>query len=199
MITDIHGNLPALERVLADAEDQGCVRIVCLGDMVDGGRHNDEVVRRLRDLDATVVLGNHDEVNDLVLAPDVQAYLDSLPREVVVGDVIYTHISPRDPPTKVLAPGDAWRVFNEVGYRLVFLGHSHVSYVYGERAPGYGEVTDHAFEFDVTCRLDPTDRYVISVGAVGYPRDGVPKIRYGIYDSAAETLEIRALEGPLLS
>ena len=33
--------------------------------MVDGGEHNDEVVR---------VIGNHDEFNDLALAPDVQAY-----------------------------------------------------------------------------------------------------------------------------
>ena len=36
------------------------------------------------------------------------------------------------------------------------------------------------------------------VGAVGYPRDGLRKIRYGIYDQRADTIEIRALDGPLL-
>jgi len=198
VLSDVHGNLPALERVLADAQGQGCDRVICLGDMVDGGEQNDEVVRALIAAEARVVLGNHDEFNELELAPDVQGFIGALPRRLVEGDVVYTHISPRDMPTKILSGADAWRVFREVSHRIVFVGHSHISFVFGERSLAYGQVTEHAFEFNTTCYLDPSDRYVISVGAVGYPRDGVRKIRYGIYDTAAESLEIRALDGPLL-
>ncbi len=60
--------------VLDDARKEGCEQILCLGDMVDGGEHNDEVVRALIAAKARVVIGNHDEFNDLALAPDVQAY-----------------------------------------------------------------------------------------------------------------------------
>lgn len=53
-------------------------------------------------------------------------------------------------------------------------------------------------EFNRLYALDPDDRYVIGMGAVGYPRDGLRKIRYGIYDQHVQTIEVRALDGPLL-
>ncbi|MBU3729327.1 MAG: metallophosphoesterase, partial [Phycisphaerales bacterium] len=37
LISDIHGNLPALEAVLADIGSRGCDRKVCLGDIVGYG------------------------------------------------------------------------------------------------------------------------------------------------------------------
>ncbi|MEZ6188335.1 MAG: hypothetical protein R3F62_25455 [Planctomycetota bacterium] len=98
----------------------------------------------------------------------------------------------------MLTGDDAWRIFREVTFRLTFVGHAHLSYVFGERSDRYGATTPHPFRFNQPFALDPSDRYVIGVGAVGYPRDGIQKIRYGIYDQAAETLEIRALDGPLL-
>ena len=36
VLTDIHGNLPALEAVIADAEAQGCTGFVNLGDSLSG-------------------------------------------------------------------------------------------------------------------------------------------------------------------
>lgn len=166
--------------------------------MVDGGEGNDEVVRALMAEGATTVLGNHDEFNDLSLAGDVQAYIDALPETVIEGNVVYTHVSPRERVTKIRSPYDAWSVFEEVRHRLTFVGHAHISYIYGERCERSVSATEHEFEFNVPFELDPTDRYVIGVGAVGYPRDGLRRIRYGIYDQRADTIEIRALEGPLL-
>ena len=49
IITDIHGNLPGLEAVWQDIDSCDCDRVIRLGDLVDGGDHNDEVVRFLRD------------------------------------------------------------------------------------------------------------------------------------------------------
>jgi predicted phosphodiesterase len=60
VIADLHGNLVALEAVLADLADAGADRVVCLGDAAAGGPHPHEVVARLRELGCPVVLGNTD-------------------------------------------------------------------------------------------------------------------------------------------
>ncbi|MBW4497939.1 MAG: metallophosphoesterase [Oscillatoria princeps RMCB-10] len=95
IISDIHGNWAGLQAVLADIEGCRCDRIVCLGDLVDGGNFNDEVVRFVRDNQIVCVRGNHDEFNDLDLAEDVRSFLMQLPESVAEDDAVYTHISPR--------------------------------------------------------------------------------------------------------
>jgi putative phosphoesterase len=59
LISDIHGNLFALEAVLAELEREELDRIVCLGDVVAGPRAN-EALARVRDLGCPVVMGNWD-------------------------------------------------------------------------------------------------------------------------------------------
>jgi hypothetical protein len=80
IISDIHGNLEGLRAVLADIARQACDRILCLGDLVDGGPANDEVVATLRDMGVRTVRGNHDEHNDVVLAEQTRAWLPPCPR-----------------------------------------------------------------------------------------------------------------------
>jgi len=60
LISDVHGNAVAFEAVLADLERDPVDRIVCLGDMIQGGSQPAQVVRRLRELACPVVLGNAD-------------------------------------------------------------------------------------------------------------------------------------------
>jgi putative phosphoesterase len=59
LISDIHGNLLALEAVLAELEREDLDRIVCLGDVVAGPRAN-EALARIRELDCPVIMGNWD-------------------------------------------------------------------------------------------------------------------------------------------
>jgi len=59
LISDIHGNLLALEAVLAELERAELDRVVCLGDVVAGPRAN-EALARIRALDCPVVMGNWD-------------------------------------------------------------------------------------------------------------------------------------------
>jgi putative phosphoesterase len=63
VIADIHGNLTALDAVLADLADAGVDRVVCLGDVAAIGPQPHEVIGRLRDLGCPVVLGNTDAVS----------------------------------------------------------------------------------------------------------------------------------------
>ena len=60
LISDIHGNLVALEAVLADIAARGIARIVCLGDIAATGPQPHEVARRIRELGCPVVMGNTD-------------------------------------------------------------------------------------------------------------------------------------------
>lgn len=60
LISDIHGNLVALEAALADIQARGVTRLVCLGDIAATGPQPHEVVERVRALGCPVVMGNTD-------------------------------------------------------------------------------------------------------------------------------------------
>lgn len=60
LYSDVHGNLAALEAVLADIEAQGVKERYCLGDLVGYGPRPVEVVERIRDLGDPVTQGNYD-------------------------------------------------------------------------------------------------------------------------------------------
>lgn len=60
VISDIHGNCFALDSVLRDIREQGIEQIVCLGDAIQGGAQPAETVRRLRELNCPIVMGNAD-------------------------------------------------------------------------------------------------------------------------------------------
>lgn len=61
VISDIHGNDYAFEKVGNDIKKQGVDQVVCLGDAIQGGAQPAEVVRRLRELNCPVVMGNADD------------------------------------------------------------------------------------------------------------------------------------------
>ncbi|MBN2473737.1 MAG: metallophosphoesterase family protein [Pirellulales bacterium] len=60
LLGDVHGNLPALEAVLADARSHDVEAVWNLGDFLGYGPFPDEVVRRLRTEGALSILGNYD-------------------------------------------------------------------------------------------------------------------------------------------
>ena len=60
LIADIHGNLPALDAVLAEIAAEHVDQIVCLGDVAATGPQPRAVVQRLRELGCSVVMGNAD-------------------------------------------------------------------------------------------------------------------------------------------
>ena len=212
LITDIHGNLPGLMTVWEDLRTQGCDRVICLGDLVDGGEHNNEVVRFVRDNDVPCVVGNHDENLALDLAVDVRDFLSALPQSLTEGDVLYTHISPRPSQRKIVDAFEAWNVFDEHPHRLTFVGHAHIPLIFGQRSLHAATATDYPFRYNEPFMFESvgspfpsgrgfrgrSDRYVVAVGAVGYPRDGIRFPRYAIYDEDAQSVEMRLIDGPVL-
>src|SRR5262249_11252997 len=61
ILSDIHGNLPALEAVIADVMVRELDAVYCLGDLVGYGAFPNEVVGRIRNLRMPTIMGNYDD------------------------------------------------------------------------------------------------------------------------------------------
>jgi putative phosphoesterase len=59
-ISDIHGNFPALEIVMADIKSEQVDQIVCLGDVASLGPQPHEVIAVLRENKIPTIMGNHE-------------------------------------------------------------------------------------------------------------------------------------------
>jgi putative phosphoesterase len=159
---DIHGNLAALEAVLAEVPEDAT--IVVGGDVVAGGEQPSETLARLRALGNRVrwVRGNadrelHPGEGGLVPEPLVEEtrgrlsedeieFLHGLPPRQRVGDVLYCHASPRNDvdiftertPEERIAP-----LFEGLDVPTVVCGHTHTQYertVAGVRVVNAGSV-----------------------------------------------------------
>ena len=138
-LCDVHGNLPALEAVLAEVASLGVDRTVCGGDVV-AGPFEAECVQLLLEHDAAFVRGNADrEVGQ-------PAWLRELPVSLALGGVRYCHGSPRRDDeilTRVSPDGRFRAALERVEERLVVGGHTHVQFVReldGQRFANAGSV-----------------------------------------------------------
>ena len=61
IFSDIHGNLPALEAVLADLKARQLDRVYCLGDLVGYGASPNEVTARIQAEQVSTIMGNYDD------------------------------------------------------------------------------------------------------------------------------------------
>ena len=145
LLYDIHGNMPALERVLAQAEAEGVDRWLLGGDYGTPSPWPIETLDRLRELEhATWIRGNGErwlreppadrpevmEVYHLFtggLSDDVIEWLYNLPPHAELDGVLYVHGSPlSDVESFAPEPQDGEEsMLAGVRDRLVVFGHSH--------------------------------------------------------------------------
>ncbi|NLF92797.1 MAG: metallophosphoesterase family protein, partial [Oligosphaeraceae bacterium] len=71
-ISDIHGNIDALQAVLTRLEQCGCEMVFCLGDIVGYGAGPSECIKLIRERAIPSVMGNHDEYVTLLMDPGVE-------------------------------------------------------------------------------------------------------------------------------
>ena len=76
LVSDLHGNALALERVLARIAGRGVDQIICLGDVATLGPEPERTLELVHDSGAVCILGNHDE---FMLRPEVVADYTSIP------------------------------------------------------------------------------------------------------------------------
>ncbi len=169
ILYDIHGNIDALDAVLAEAEAAGADRYLLGGDYGTPSPAPHETLQRLRALpNATWIRGNGERwLRETPEIPEVQqAYRDfegtmteeeidrlfSLPVEAELDGVLYVHGSPlSDVDSFAPEPQDGEeRLLAGVRDRTIVFGHSHQQF----RRPG----------------PDGTD--LVNPGSVGMPLDG---------------------------
>jgi predicted phosphodiesterase len=151
---DVHGNMPALEAVLAEVEREHVDAIVCGGDVAAGPMPAD-ALERLRAAGARFVRGNADrELGGWPaerLSDDQLRFLRSLPLRLTLdvdglGHVLFCHATPRSDEEIVtrLTPDDELAsVLEDVPEPTIVCGHVHVQYdrmLAGHRVVNAGSV-----------------------------------------------------------
>ncbi len=90
VITDIHGNLPALQAALDRLDELGFERVYCGGDLVGYGPHPNEVCALVAERGIPTIYGNY----DYAIARDIDdcgcAYIDQHDRELGQQSVAWT-------------------------------------------------------------------------------------------------------------
>jgi predicted phosphodiesterase len=211
IISDIHGNIEALNAVLKDIKKQGVDEIVCLGDLVGYGADPNECVEATKKAAGRVVAGNHDwaavgklgleyfnaaakraaEWTGEVLTDANKEYLMNLPLSLEEGgDFLLVHSSASAPDQwmYVFHPGQAARDFTAFSQPVCFIGHTHQPAVFTDNGGFHlgGGLADF--------RMGMGTRYIVNVGSVGQPRDGNPKAAYCVFDSKELALRLRRVE-----
>jgi putative phosphoesterase len=159
---DIHGNLAALEAVLAEVPDDA--RVVVGGDICAGGEQPSQTLARLRGLGdrVTWLRGNADrelypgeeglappgalDATRAALSGEEIEFLHDLPETQLVGDVLYCHASPRNDVDIFTERTPEERIaflFDGLDVATVVCGHTHTQYertVGGVRVVNAGSV-----------------------------------------------------------
>ncbi|MGH3014910.1 MAG: metallophosphoesterase family protein [Gaiellaceae bacterium] len=197
VLSDIHGNLHALEAVLASVDRGAPDEIWCLGDLVGYGPRPNRCCALVGERADVCLIGNHDLAVlgriDLdvfapdaaesarwtaeVLEPEPRAFLEALEPTAAQRGAGLFHASPRDPVWEyVLSPEVALASLAETGDGLVLVGHSHVALRFGSEQRALALCEEGT---DVDLRRE---RWLLNPGSVGQPRDGDPRAAWLLLD-----------------
>jgi predicted phosphodiesterase len=220
-MSDVHGNLEALEAVLNAAQADDVERMVHLGDLVGYNANPRECLHLMRERGITSVLGNHDLAifepqyaegfNILAhqalhyslrqLSIDDIRFLEGLPRsDLLLGTYLLCHGTPESIGSYILHAFQAKRVFNllqksYVGIRACFFGHTHVQRVWMRDERGRvssPKVTNGSIA------MENGKLYLVNPGSVGQPRQGDKRAHYIIFDVDSGVIHFRAVPYDIL-
>jgi diadenosine tetraphosphatase ApaH/serine/threonine PP2A family protein phosphatase len=94
LLSDVHGNLAALERALAYADAAGASRVAFLGDALGGLPGDEACCRLLMERADLAVFGNREVRVRFTVPDDVRDWLRALPATARAGDLLLCHSSP---------------------------------------------------------------------------------------------------------
>jgi predicted phosphodiesterase len=213
LISDIHGNLTALQAVIADMESKGAEAVLCLGDVVGYGPYPGECLDLVKRC-GVVLMGNHEEA--LLFGAEnfnprakkaidwTRDHLKSEGGEEVRearwrvlqnlaihherGALQFAHASPRQPTREYVMPKDAKNAVKMAElFALIkqacFVGHTHLPGVFLED----GSFIPPTMLFGQTHFIESHEKALINIGSVGQPRDGDPRACYVLLDDDPTT------------
>ena len=185
IISDIHGNLSALQAVLAYLDDAEVENIICLGDTSGYHPQINECIEVLRARKIPSVMGNHDwylasgrclrsplvniciEYQRTIISSQNLAWLRSLPLEIEKFGLRMVHGGWSDPLDEYLEPTDGY--FENLRGSYFASGHSHISQIFSVNGKTW-----------------------CNPGSVGQPRDGNPDASFAIFNGS--TFELKRVK-----
>lgn len=211
VLSDIHANLTALDTALKAVEGRWD-RVVCLGDVVGYGPDPNEVIDKVRSLDALTIRGNHDKAGCGIdsaddfnpvarsaaiwtreqLRADNLKYLQELPSgPVQVDGISLIHGALRDEDEYVFAPAQALDGLLEAPSNVSFFGHTHFQggFSFRDNKLAVIQLKPSPGAGFAALQLDAETRYLLNPGSIGQPRDGDPRAAFAVADMNHKVVE----------
>ncbi|MDP8266008.1 MAG: metallophosphoesterase family protein [Candidatus Aceula meridiana] len=207
IFADVHGNLEALEAVIAAYKKESIDKYFFCGDVVGYGANPSECIERIKSLNAVCIAGNHDRVaiekRDIeklnIYAKEAMLwtkenisqgdkdFLDSLDLVFQDNDFVMVHGTLSDPERFDYLRNffQATQIFELIETLVCFVGHSHAPAIFVEKAYSGDPFKERGVQLNAGCR------YIVNAGSVGQPRDGDPKAAYVIFDTQKKIIEIK--------
>lgn len=88
IMSDIHGNLGAFKRAVADAKKRKCQKIICLGDLTGYGKQSKECVEYAMQNVDKCLMGNHDSACCEMEDPDMVAEIRNFDIDVATRQLL---------------------------------------------------------------------------------------------------------------
>ncbi|MBO6573718.1 MAG: metallophosphoesterase family protein [Balneola sp.] len=191
VISDVHGNLPALEAVLEDLDKLTLDQCICLGDIVGYGPFSSECIDLFIERRIPTVLGNHDAgvcgrlslnhfrdpnrkligIIKRSLGFSQMEWLRNLPLIIKDENWLAVHAEPIRPERWMYVDSaiKARKILTEIDQQLCFVGHTHI--------PGMvsGQIGVLGFKSEY--------KYLINPGSVGQSRDDDFRASYCLLDT----------------
>lgn len=211
VLSDIHGNLEAFEKVLDSVMNENADEIIMLGDIIDYGPHSDEVIEKAEEISVPIICniwGNHESavMNEEYerfssergkksafftrnnLSEKSFSYIEnkmtkSGKYEFSIGNLkcLAIHGSLADEYWKAIRPSGDFSDYKEYDY--VFSGHSHF--------PHFFEIY---YDADAPLMRNKKKTVFINPGSVGQPRNHCPLAQYALLDTETGGVSMIRLE-----
>jgi predicted phosphodiesterase len=201
VITDIHGNLPALQATLARIDELGITRIYCGGDLVGYGPHPNEVCALIRGRAIPTIYGNY----DYAIARDLEdcgcAYITPHDRDLGQQSVAWT-LDHTDTASKAFMHDLPFDLRFDVGDTPVHLVHGSPrkvnEYLFEDKPARLYERLAGAEEARALVFGHTHKPWVheyggvlfINCGSAGKPKDGDPRAAFAVLRPAAHALDV---------
>ncbi len=191
ILSDMHGNLPALEAVLEDIASLGVEEIYHLGDLVGYNPFPDEVAARIRELGLPGVVGNYDLAVAADVADPIGEYLNPAISEMAKEIYRWTRARVSAATTEYLLSLPE-RLTLDLGHWRVLLTHGSPRHVREylrprltdeELLPILAEVEAEVIfightHIPMVRQVD--QKLLINPGSIGFPKDGDPRASYAL-------------------
>lgn len=211
VLSDIHGNISALESVLRNVQLHCVDGVILLGDLIDYGPHSNEVIACLQRIPEELLLvniwGNHEHaivnseynrfssergrrcagITREQLNRNTWEYLERMETpgykefELAGKKCLAVHGSLKDYYWKSISGGEADEAYSQ--YDIVFSGHSHLPHYF---STWYVSDDEEYRNKKKTIFINP--------GSVGQPRNHNPNAHYAILDMESMSVQLNAVE-----